>query len=190
MRKLSKREQKWGWLFALGFFIVPHVIVIASGSHETTGRILAEALGMCSMLIAVFWIGLSPNSGSWIFRPGAKLNRPGYSRARFAFEVFFRAVCVFLGAVVVWFLFLPFLLDLIGMSRGEQPMKTQGQVVVQHTRRRGWFLCDQFGVVDGEAHTIHLYRFYSLRPVKDGGFYDFTFLPRSKIVLNTARLPD
>jgi hypothetical protein len=188
MFKGTKAQQRRGWLFLLGFFILPHLIVIVSGQYEETGRILAVGLGLCTMLSAVLWMGLSPNS--MILRLTGKLSHPEYDRGRRVVEVLVRALVLVVGITFAWSLVVPYLADVTKMSQGERPVRTQGRAIVERSRYNIWFLWERFDMTAGEARVRGFSLFYSFRPVRNEGLYDFTFLPRSKIVLTATRLLD
>ena len=154
-------------------FLLPSVIVALPWGPIWLRRAIAVSSFTFFMTIAVFWFGLSPKSK--MFREGTP--------ARPKSELGLRIAVVAFGVFVVVYMTSPLASDLFHLVTGEKPVKFTAKVT-SRTSGVGGVLVGERSVRFGQgAESYRLYYSWTSR-LNIGESYEFTVLPRSRMILD------
>ena len=148
---------------------------------SVVGRAVAVSSFIFFMAAASSWYGLNPKVR--MTRPGRKLNEPRFDVVRPHIEIALHALVVWAGFLFVLLVAVPLAADLVQLERGEKLAKFTGRIIRRTSGFGGLLLGErsvQF-VRGGESY----YLFYCWRAsLHAGQTYEFTVLPRSRMILD------
>lgn len=156
-------------------FVAPYLFLHLSGVAPTVVRIATISLFAFGGPIAILWFGLK----SQMIRPGGKLYQPKFDGVRPQIERNMRILVLAFGCFVLYFLTLPFGIDLFRLATGEKPLRIMETVTHESRSFRSPVLSVSFS---DEAKDYEL--FYPTKPLLAGHTYQLVVLPRSRLILD------
>lgn len=183
MIMLDKAQDKSRAYYGLAFLVIvvfPMLIVSVGSIPSWLSRAIALFILMDLGAGAILWFGLSPRSQ--VIDRSAKLNEPRFAAVRTRIEIGLRVAIVLFGMLFLISRTVPFTLDLLGLIKGESPEKIVGVVRGNSVALGGiWFLKQGIRLTRApDSYSL----FYSWRFVRTGESYEFTVLPRSRLILD------
>lgn len=170
------------WVLAiLFFFALPIVAVNLPGISIWLGRTIAVSSFTFFMSVAIFWFGLSPKT-KMITGKGGLADRK-YDNARPKIELGIRIAVVAFGILFLVYKTLPLASDLAHLAAGEKPTRLTATITYR-TSSFGGVLLGERSVQFARGGQSY-YLFYSwTSTLRVGESYEFTVLPRSRLILD------
>jgi len=161
-------------------FILPAVIVSVRSIPVTIGRTIAVSSFFFFLPIAILVYGLNPKTR--MILPAGKFSEPRYDKARQKIELAIRLCVVLFGIFVLVTDTLPFTTDLIHRATGEKPTEFTA-TVTDTSAGLGAVLVGKRSVRFSPRDDSY-YLLYCWSQLKIGHTYEFSVLPRSRMILD------
>ncbi len=175
-------------VIAIVFILFPICCIMLSGEREDMGRLIAISVVIPVSVPALVLGAFAPVSV--YLRPNAKLNRKGYEAMRRRIIILHRVGFIVMAASMLYFIALPFMIDVIGIAKGGSPSVIRGSIVAADGPLPMLEFLSQSIIIDiGKGQKPTYYFLYPLCPrIHKDKLYEIKILHRSHIVLQASRI--
>ena len=174
-------------VFAGFIFVLPILLIYASGLPEYVGRAFSCLAFSWAAVVSLFWVAVDRSFP--LITSTAKLNQPRFVKIRPKVEIFLRVFLFIFVALFIYFKALPVSFDGWDLAHGGTTKRIEAKVTDNSTLFGTWFFKQAIHIQNGGGKEYVLLFSFEKR-INAGEMYEFRVLPRSSYIVEKKLLSD